>query len=206
MVKIYVEHCDENLTEYDVDLAVSVGQLKDEIEETEGHSRWEQCLKFEGRELQDNQSLFSSSIRERSIVQLSANGTNDLGAIGADKGENAESVEWSEFAEIELPAGGGGEPVILEVSLPGYPKIYGGTGGSGGQGGEHGGSGGAGEGPRFRVKSEATIVRSVEPHLALYDWDGDMKHPTTNGVPLRKGMRVDVDDIITKRDGSFPLC
>ncbi|KAF8176736.1 hypothetical protein K438DRAFT_1846681 [Mycena galopus ATCC 62051] len=140
MVKIYVEHCDENLTEYDVDLAVSVGRLKDEIEEIEGHSRRKQCLTFERRELQDNQSLFSSSIREHSIVQLSV-------TVDAEE-------EW------------------LPLGEPAYSRRRPGT------------------------------LAEVEPHLALYDWDGDMKHPKTNGVPFRKGMRVDVDVIATKHDAS----
>ncbi|KAF8176108.1 hypothetical protein K438DRAFT_79468 [Mycena galopus ATCC 62051] len=137
MVKIYVEDCDENLTEYDVDLAASVRRLKGEIEETEGNSRWEQCLKFEGRELYDDRSLFSSFIREHSVLQLSENDTGSLGAIGA--------------------------------YMPGRGRFE---------------------------------ELRVEPYLALYDWDGDMKHPKTIGVPLRKGMRVEVNDIATKRGAS----
>ncbi|KAF8176734.1 hypothetical protein K438DRAFT_74855 [Mycena galopus ATCC 62051] len=134
MVKIYIEDCDENLTEYEVDLAASVRRLKGEIEETEGNSRWEQCLKFEGRELYDDRSLFSSFIREYSVVQLSANGTGGLGAIEADKRGNARSVR-----EIELEL-----PELRQV----YHDIRGGIGGIEGEGGI--GSRGAGERERPR--------------------------------------------------------
>ncbi|KAJ7347418.1 hypothetical protein DFH08DRAFT_809174 [Mycena albidolilacea] len=138
MVKIYIENTGQAAcVGYLVDLAESVGQLKAEIEETEGLEFGRQRLLFQGRELSEyGQTLLSCSIQEHSTVQLSLR--QPVGALG-----DSPWVLWG---------GKGGHS-----SFKGVQEVSG-------------------------------------SHTSLYDWDGDMKHPTIKGLPLSRGMPVVVTD------------
>ncbi|KAJ7464433.1 hypothetical protein FB451DRAFT_438855 [Mycena latifolia] len=161
MVKIRVENRSDNIwAEYDVDLAETVQKLKADIENTEGTAIGRQCLKYGGQELRDEQNLQSYSIQEGSIVEYFPS-------------QNVDKL--AEIARIE--GSQSGRPVCLGTSrfltrksqrrtirkaealtarkVGGRDRV---------RKAGRGGGGGGGGGKEARGK-------------AIYEWDGNMKHP-----------------------------
>ncbi|KAK7001740.1 hypothetical protein R3P38DRAFT_3044191 [Favolaschia claudopus] len=112
-------------TQYMVDPLQSVLQLKAEIEEIEGLSVERQCLRFEGKELKNEDTLEGRSLcqNQNSLISLV-----DL---------------WTIYHQVD---------------------------------------------GMFR---EGPVFKSVK-YRALCDWDGNMKHASTAGLALVKGMEVDI--------------
>ncbi|KAF7369976.1 Ubiquitin-like domain-containing protein [Mycena sanguinolenta] len=211
MVKIYVVDTtvyEKVWTQYDMDPLDTVRKLKVHIYESEGLPAGRQLLQHEGIELRDEQTLQSYSLEEGCIVKILRNQIwVKLGGLGLpwlvdldaplsdlrdtvseryDLNEDSAAVKFKEqmlawddkrtLSSLGMYHYDSVTHIGPYSFKPGSPVPF-----------EH-----LGIATRqwSDSRSPGSHAHALSHTKALYDWDGDMKHPRITGLPLRKGIIV----------------